>query len=41
VQSQGFVDLEHQCMWDNAQAITHPFDGDGSDLLGLGLGIAI
>jgi len=37
VQAQGFVDVQHDRVWDDAKPVTDPLDGDRSDLLGCAL----
>ena len=41
MQSQGLVDVEHDRVRDDAQPVTHPLDGDRTDLFSLCLGVAV
>jgi hypothetical protein len=41
MQAQRLVDVEHDPVGDDSEPVTHPVDGNRSDLLGLRLGVAI
>jgi hypothetical protein len=41
MQTEGLVDVEHDPVGDDSKPVTHPVDGNRSELLGLRLGVAI
>ena len=41
MQAEGLIDVEHHRVWDDAQPVTHPLDGDRTDLFSLRLGVAV